>query len=70
MLYILIFQLQETVDSILSRGWTVCHLMQALRNYCQTTYELMEQPNSEPPDLLDDLLYNNNSPQSSNNFKM
>ncbi|VDI64122.1 Hypothetical predicted protein, partial [Mytilus galloprovincialis] len=38
-----LIKLQETVDSILSRGWTVCNLMQAIRNYymnCQEKYHL------------------------------
>lgn len=50
-------RLQEAVDSILSRGWTVCHLMQAIRSYCQSTFEILEQSNSDSPDLLNVLLH-------------
>ena len=51
-----IFQLQETVDSILARGWTVCHLMQAIRNYCLTSFDIMEQSTTDSIDLLNALL--------------
>ena len=51
-----LIRLQETVDSILARGWTVCHLMQAIRNYCLTSFDITEQSTTDSIELLNALL--------------
>ncbi|KAL5004025.1 hypothetical protein ScPMuIL_017481 [Solemya velum] len=61
----LMIRFQEVVDILTARGWTVGHLMKAIRTYCDLVSEQYNDNGENTLDLFDILISNSFFPDSS-----